>query len=117
MKNLCTAIFLVLALLLTFGCSSIPSGTDVITDLQKKGAAAIGQNVVVVGMADNKTPLSSFRMIKLYQGQDYIWVILPEGAEEPPQGMTVRVTGTIQEKEFTVIGKAVHIEATKIAME
>ena len=56
-------------------------------------------------------------MIKLYQNQDFIWVILPEGTEEPPQGMTVRVTGTIQEKEFTVIGKAVHIEATKIEME
>lgn len=117
MQNLYTSVFLILALLLSYGCSSIPSGTDKIVDLQKDGAARLGQNVTVVGMADVKTPLSSFRLFKLYQGQNFIWVELPEGAEEPPQGMNVRVTGAMQEKEFAIIGKVIHIEATKVAME
>ncbi len=117
MKQSCTAVLLVLSLLLISGCSSIPSGTDAIRDLQKKGAEAIGQNVIVVGMADTKTPLSSFRVIKVYQGQEFIWVVLPEGAEEPPQGLNVRVTGAIQEREFPVVGKALCIEAKKIMME
>jgi hypothetical protein len=117
MTRLYTAIFLVLSLLLSFGCSSIPSGTERIADLQKNGAARIGQSVVIVGMADNKTPLSSFRIIKVYQNEDFIWVVLPEGAEEPPQGMNIRVAGTFQQKEFSVIGKVFCIEATKITME
>jgi len=117
MKNSCSAVFLILSLLLFFGCSSIPSGTDKITDLQTKGAERLGQNVIVVGMADTKTPLSSFRMFKVYQNEDFIWVTLPEGAEEPPQGMTVRAAGVLQQKEFTVIGKVFYVEATKISME
>jgi hypothetical protein len=73
--------------------------------------------VVVVGMADTRTPLSSFRMFRLYNGNQYIWVARPESTEEPPQGIKVRVFGTLQEKEFTVIGKAFYIQATKVAME
>lgn len=117
MKRSCTAVLLVVSLLLISGCSSIPSGTDAIRDLQKKGKDAIGQNVIVVGMADTKTPLSSFRAIKIYQDQDFIWVALPQGVEEPPQGLNVRVTGTIQEREFPVVGKVLCVEATKIMME
>lgn len=117
MKNLYTAVFLMVALMLSYGCSSIPAGTDKIVDLEKSGAARLGQNVTVVGMAETKTPLSSFGMFKLYQNQNFIWVALPEGAEEPPQGMNVRVAGVIQEKEFTIIGKAFYIEASKITME
>jgi len=117
MKRLCTVSFLVLPLLLSFGCSSIPSGTESITELQKKGAERLGQNVIVVGMADTRTNLSSFRMLKVYQNESFIWVMRPEGAEEPPQGMNIRVTGVLQQKEFTVIGKVFYIEATKIAME
>jgi hypothetical protein len=117
MKRLCTAIFLVLSLLLSFGCSSIPSGTESIIELQKKGAERLGQNVIVVGMADSKTPLSSFRMLKVYQNEEFIWVTLPEGAEEPPQGVDIRVTGALQQKEFNIIGKVLYIEATKVAME
>jgi hypothetical protein len=117
MKNIYLAVFLILSLLILFGCSSIPSGTDKITDLQKQGAQRLGQNVVVVGMADTKTPLSSFRMFKLYQNENFIWVTLPEDAEEPPQGMNVRAAGVLQEKEFSVIGKVIYVEATKITME
>jgi hypothetical protein len=73
--------------------------------------------VIVVGSVENKTSLSSFKMFKLYNGTDFIWVTRPEGIEEPPQGYKVRVTGTIQQKEFTIVGKAFYIEATKIAME
>jgi hypothetical protein len=117
MKNFYVAVILVLSLLLLFGCSSVPSGTDKITNLVKQGAERLGQNVVVVGMADTKTPLSSFRMFKLYQDSDFIWVTLPEGAEEPPQGMNVRAAGVLQQKEFNVIGKVFYVEATKVTME
>jgi len=117
MKNIYVAAFLVLSLLLLFGCSSVPSGTEKIVDLQKQGASRLGQNVIVVGMADTKTPLSSFRMFKLYQDENFIWVTLPEGAEEPPQGMTVRAAGVLQQKEFNVIGKVIYVEAAKVTME
>jgi hypothetical protein len=56
-------------------------------------------------------------MFKLYQNENFIWVTLPEDAEEPPQGMNVRAAGVLQEKEFSVIGKVIYVEATKITME
>ena len=117
MKKLSTAAFLGLWLLFYLGCSSTPSGTIAIGDIQKNAADRLGQNVVVVGMADTRTPLSSFRMFKLYDGSKYLWVMLPESAEEPPQGVNVRVFGTLQQKEFNIIGKVFYIQSTKVAME
>jgi hypothetical protein len=117
MKKLYTAVFLGLWLLVSLGCSSTPSGTISIGDLQKNAAARLGQNVVVVGMADVRTPLSTFKMFRLYDGSKYIWIRRPESSEEPPQGVTVRVFGAFQQQEFNVIGKVFYIEATRVAME
>jgi len=116
MKKLSMAV-LGLWLLVSLSCSSAPPGTISIGDIQKNAAERLGQNVVVVGMADTRTPLSSFRMFKLYDGSKYLWVTLPESAEEPPQGISVRVSGTLQQKEFNIIGKVYYIESTKVAME
>jgi hypothetical protein len=88
-----------------------------IKDILANPAAKLGQEVVVVGIAETRTSMSSFKMFKLYQGGDNLWVTLPESTEEPPQGIKVRVTGPLQEKEFTIIGKVFYIEATKVAME
>jgi hypothetical protein len=118
MKKPYAAAFLGLLLLFSIGCSSIPSGTERIDELLKNAASRIGQDVVVVGMADTKTPMSSFKMFKIYQKNNQnIWVLRPEGTEEPPQGVSVRVSGPLQEKEFKVIGKVYYIEATKVRME
>jgi len=117
MKRLCAVGLLLLSLLLVYGCSSIPAGTDKITDLLKNGAGRLGQNVTVVGLAETKTPMTSFRMFKIYQGGEFIWVKLPEGVEEPPQGMNVRVAGVLKEDEFTVIGKVFYIDASSVRME
>jgi hypothetical protein len=115
MKRLCTAAVLGLWLLFSIGCSSTPSGTISVTDVQKP--EQVGQNVVVVGMAETKTNLSTFKMFKLYEGQKYVWVELQPSMEMPPQGMNVRVFGALQQKEYNVIGKVYCIEATKVAME
>ncbi len=117
MRKLCAGIFIGVMLLLAFGCSSTPSGTIAISELQKTAASRLGQEVVVVGDAETKTPLSSFKMFKLFKGSDYIWVTIPEGAEEPPQAVSVRVTGTLQQKEFNIVGKVYYIEATKLRLE
>ena len=117
MNKTFTAVFLGLCLLLSIGCSSIPSGTDKIEDLKKNAASMIGKNVVVVGLSETKTSLSSFRMFKISQGNNWFWVKFPEGSEEPPQGTTVRVSGAIQESQFNIIGKAFFIQATRVAME
>ncbi len=117
MKKLCAAAFIGLLLLLSISCSSIPAGTEKISDLQKNGASRLGQSVVVVGMADNRSAMSSFHMFKLYQDNDFIWATIPEGKEEPPQGLNVRVTGPLQQKEFNVIGKVYYIESTQLKME
>jgi len=117
MKKTFTAAFLGLWLLFSIGCSSIPSGTDKIEDLNKNTASMLGKNVVVVGLSETKTALSSFRMFKISQGNNWFWVKYPEGGEEPPQGTTVRVSGAIQESQFNIIGKAYFIQATKVGME
>ena len=117
MKKGCAAALISLLLLLSISCSSIPAGTEKITDLQKNAASKLGQNVVVVGMADNRSSMSSFKMFKLYQNNDFIWATIPEGKEEPPQGIDVRVTGPLQQKEFNVIGKVYYIESTNLQME
>ncbi len=117
MKRLSTAVFLGLWLLFFLSCSSTPPGTISIGDIQKNAAERIGQNVVVVGLADTRTGYSSFRLFKISEGSKYLWVQLPEGAEEPPQGIKVRIFGTLQQKEFNVLGKIFYIESTKVAME
>jgi hypothetical protein len=118
MKKLCAAVFLALWLLISFGCSSTPSGTISIGDIQKNTAQYLGQNVVVVGMADTRTSGSSFGLFKLSNNDyKYLWVKLPEGAEEPPQGIKVRVFGTLREGQFNILGKIFYIESTKVAME
>lgn len=117
MKKLCAATFIGVVLLLSFGCSSTPSGTIAIGELKKTAESRLGQEVVVVGEADTKTPLSALGMFKLFKGNDYIWTTIPEGTEEPPLSAYVRVTGTLQQKEFNLVGTVYYIEATKIRME
>jgi hypothetical protein len=117
MKKLSAAVFLCLWLLFSLGCSSTPPGTVPLADLLSQGTERLGQNVVVVGMAETKTPLTSFMMFKLYDDGKSIWVLLPESVPMPPQGISVRVSGALQQKEFTVIGKTIYIDATKVAME
>jgi hypothetical protein len=117
MKKVCAAALVTLLLLLSVSCSSIPAGTEKITDLQKNAASKLGKEVVVVGMADNKTPMSSFKLFKLYQESDYIWAKVPEGKEEPPQGINVRVTGPLQKQKFEIIGEIYYVDSTKLTME
>jgi ABC-type transport system involved in multi-copper enzyme maturation permease subunit len=118
MKKLSAAVLLGLWLLISLGCSSAPSGTVAIKDLQKNMAQQVGQNVVVVGDADTRTTLSSFKMIKVYKGTDSIYVSLPEGTEAPPQGVAIRVTGVVSQKEFPGLpGKTYYIESTNVSLE
>ena len=115
MKKLCTAAVLGLWILFSIGCSSTPPGTVSVDDVQKPDH--VGQNVVVVGMAETKTSMSSFRMFQLFNGQKSLWVELPPSTEMPPQGVNVRVSGTLQQKDYSVIGKVYCIQASKVAME
>ncbi len=117
MKKPFTAVFLGLWLLTSLGCSSTPAGTIPLSDIEKNPEEWLGQNVVVVGMADTRTNAASLRMFKLYDSHKSLWVKLPEAAEEPPQGYKVRVTGTMQQGDFTIIGKAFYIDATNVVME
>lgn len=117
MKTLCAATFVGVMLLLLSGCSSTPEGTIAIKEIVNNSAAMLGQDVVVVGMAETKTPLASFRMFKLFKGNDYVWSTIPEGTEEPPQAVKVRVTGKLLQKEFNIVGEVYYIEATQIRME
>jgi hypothetical protein len=117
MKKIFTAVLLGLWLLFSIGCSSIPSGTEKIENLNKNAASMIGKTVVCVGLSETKTSLSSFRMFKISQGSNWFWVKYPQAGEEPPQGTKVRVSGVIQESQFNIIGKAYFIQATKVAME
>ena len=117
MKKGCAAALLSLLLLLSISCSSIPAGTEKITDLQKNAASKLGKEVVVVGMVDNRSSMSSFKMFRLFQNNDYIWATVPEGKSEPPQGINVRVTGPLQQKKFDIIGEVYYIESTNLQME
>jgi hypothetical protein len=118
MKKLCMAVFLSVCLLITLSCSSTPSGTTPVGDLAKKETELLGQKVVVVGMAETKTALSSFQMFRVFKGGDSIWVAFPETESMPPQGLKVRVTGTLQKKKFTGIPTdQLYIEATTVDME
>lgn len=115
MKKFCTAVFIGLLLLLLIGCSSTPSGTDSISELQKNGAAKMGQNVVVVGVAETK--VSQSKMFKVYKGGDFIWATIPEGSDGPPQGLTVRVSGKLQKKDISLVGNVYCIETADIKYE
>jgi len=115
MKKLCTAALLGLWLLSSIGCSSAPPGTISVVDVQKP--ERLGQNVVVVGMAETKTSLSTFKMFQLFNDQKFIWVELEPSMEMPPEGVNVRVSGTLQQKSYNVVGKVYCIQATKVAME
>lgn len=117
MKKFCAATIVGLLLLLSFGCSSTPSGTVAIKDLQQNAATRVGQNVVVVGMAEMNTPNAPTKMFRIYRDNRYFWVSLPESAPEPPQGADVRVSGTLQQKEFSLIGKVYYIQADKVSLE
>ena len=115
MKRICAAVFISMLLLLLIGCSSTPSGTDSIKELQKNGASKIGQNVVVVGVSETK--VSQSKMFKISQGGDYIWATVPEGKDDPLQGVNVRVSGKLQQKEFSLLGKIYYIETTSFKGE
>jgi hypothetical protein len=117
MKRFGAATILCMLIFVFLGCSSTPPGTVSIGDVQKKGAEQLGQNIVVVGTAETRTSMTSFRLFKIYDGGNFLWVALPEGSEMPPQGLKVRASGALQQKEFTVIGKTIYIEATKVSME
>ncbi len=103
--------------MILIGCSSTPPGTDKLKDLVNNPAEKLGKDVVVVGLADTKTPLASFKMFRLFDDGNSMWIRYPEGVEEPPQGINVRVFGKLQQETFNVIGKVYFIDATKIAME
>jgi len=117
MKRTSAAVFLISCLLFSFGCSSTPSGTIAIADLQKDAAKHLGQNVVVVGTADIRTGALAPQMIKLYNKFDIIWVSRAESVYSPDQGRQVRVTGVLQQKHFNVLGDIYYIEAAKIEVE
>ncbi|MBN1566957.1 MAG: hypothetical protein JXA73_03865 [Acidobacteria bacterium] len=117
MKKICTAVLLGLWLLFSIGCSSTPAGTEKIKNLLKDPESILGKEVVSVGLAETKTSLSSFRMFKLYDGADFIWVKYPESVEEPPQGYKIRVHGMLLQGEFNIIGKVYYLEASKVTME
>jgi hypothetical protein len=117
MRKLIPAVILCICILLTFGCSSTPSGTVSVKEILQNGAAKVGQNVVVVGTAEMKHPLSAFHMFRLYNKDQNIWVQVPKTDDDPAQGMEVRVTGMVQKKTFQLIGDVIYIEATKVAVE
>jgi hypothetical protein len=118
MKKLFAAAFL-LGLLFLSGCSSTPSGTDKLGDVVDNAASRLGQKVIVVGSAETKTGLSTERLFKIFneKGTQSIWVMRNEETEEPPEAAKVRVEGTLQQKEFHIIGKVFYIDATSVVME
>ena len=119
MKKLCVAVFLGAWLLITLSCSSIPSGTLAIDDIFAREAELLGRNVVVVGTAEIRTNMSTFNMFKVYQRGESIWVTFnPDIVTMPPQGLDVRVTGTLGKKKFTSIpDEQLYIDATAVNME
>jgi hypothetical protein len=117
MKKICAAVWLGLWLLFLIGCSSTPPGTERVKNLLKDPESILGKEIVSVGLSETKTPLNSFRMFKLYDGGDFIWVKYPESVEGPPQGTKIRVYGNLLEGTFDIIGKVYYIEASKVLME
>jgi hypothetical protein len=118
MRKVYAAVIIGVWLLFAIGCSSTPAGTEKIADLLKDPESILGKEVVTVGTAETRTSVPSTRMFKLYANpQTYIWVKYPETVEEPPQGISVRVSGLLLQGEFKIIGKVYYIEASKVAME
>ena len=118
MKRTSAAVFLIFCLLISIGCSSTPSGTIAIGDIQKDGAKYLGKNVVVVGAADirGSAPFAP-QMFKLTNKDGSVWVSRPESAYSPDQERQVRVTGTLQQKKLNIFGEVYCIDATKIEVE
>jgi hypothetical protein len=117
MKKLCGATIIGLWLLISFGCSSTPPGTISVKDLVKNSATQVGQHVVVVGMSEIQTSNAPPRMFRVFKSSDYLWVELPEDASEPPEGVDIRISGTLQQKEFPLLGKVYYIQADKVSLE
>jgi len=119
MKMFSISLSLSLLFLVFAGCSSAPEGTVAIKDIQRTIEQQIGQKVVVVGTVDNNVGgMSITNLFRLYKGNDAVWASVPEGIPDPPQGVRVRVTGVIAEKDFPGgIGRRVYIESQSIAME
>ena len=119
MKRFIIAIPFGLLLMLLASCSSTPEGTVAIKNLQQTIEQQIGQKVVVIGSVDTSAGgISITRLFRLYKGNDAVWASIPEDAPIPPQGVRVRVTGVVSEKDFPGgIGRRVYIEAHSINME
>jgi ABC-type Fe3+-hydroxamate transport system substrate-binding protein len=120
MKNFSVVILIGLLLMVFSGCSSSPEGTVAIKDLQRTMEQQIGQKVVVVGAVDTKNVggMAITGLFRLYKGNDVVWASVPEGEAEPPQGVRVRVTGVVAEKDFPAgVGRRVYIESESIRME
>jgi hypothetical protein len=117
MKMSSAAVFMCFCLLISIGCSSTPSGTISVSDLQKNAEKYLGQNVVVVGAAEIRTELAPPQMFKLTNKYDYVWIEIPESEKKPPQGYQIRVTGTFQKKQLNIIGNVYCIQATTVKME
>jgi hypothetical protein len=117
MKRSSAAVWFILCLLVSFGCSSTPSGTIAVSELQKNPIKYLGQHVAVVGTADIHTESLAPQMLKLCHKYDCIWVSRPESTYYPDQGRLIRVTGTFQQKRFNLIGEVYYIEADDIDVE
>ena len=119
MKKFSIAIPFCLLLMFLAGCSSAPEGTVAIRELQNTIEQRIGQEVTAVGSVDTSVGgMSITGLFRLYRGNDAVWSSVPEGAQTPPQGVRVRVTGVVAAKEFPGgIGRVVYIEARSIRLE
>lgn len=105
-------------LLISQGCSTVPSDALSVSDILQKETELLDQNVVVVGRAETQTAMSKFNMFKLYRGNETVWVEFPDTAQMPPQAELVRVEGTLKRKKFTAMPEEeFYIEATKVALE
>ncbi|MDR1727225.1 MAG: hypothetical protein LBT74_04755 [Acidobacteriota bacterium] len=118
-KKFSTAVSLGLALMAFAGCSSTPEGTVPLGELAQGIEKQVGRTVVVVGTVDTGVPgMSAVKLFKLYKGTDYVWASFPEGGEEPPQSVKVRVTGVVAEQEFSGgVGKKVYVKSESVTME
>lgn len=105
-------------ILITPGCSSTPPGTIPIGDLVEKEAELLDRNVVVVGIAETVSAMSSFNMFRVYNRGDYVWVVFPDTLSMPPQGEKIRVGGKLGRKKFSGISKEqLYIDATSVSLE